>query len=390
MAAPGTTGASTFLPVSAPTGPLWYLARTAGGWSVAGITPTGRVLGPTSLARLGPAADPVSPVESDGLLYTLDQAATGQPILWTIQPGTGAMIPVSGQTSYPAVSAAEKASFGGAQVVATGPRVVFNNPGSLLAVMVFTDGSRAPVIIDKRSAVVVGATGPAVANAGPTPRANQSRGISTTSPPRPISVAAQVSQSVTCANTTQKPYAPQISSVVPSSESALVVWSYQLLDQQDCEPDSWAVKVTALSGSYQPAQPIQVVNGQTQLQFTGLRPATTYQVVVTAYINAQSTASTPVSFTTAARGPDPPTSVQTRADGNGDWIVSWTPCTAADCYVPADSWNVVGAACGSAFIGQPPTVDVPEARPASPSAPVASASSAIPSASRSRGCWPRG
>ena len=117
--------------------------------------------------------------------------------------------------------------------------------------------------------------------------------------------------------------------------------------------------MTALSGSHQPAQPVQVVNGQTQLQFTGLRPATTYQVVVTAYINLQSTASTPVTFTTAARGPDPPTSVQTRADGHGDWVVSWTPCTAADCYVPADSWNVIGAACGSAFVGQPPVVEVP-------------------------------
>ena len=72
------------------------------------------------------------------------------------------MIPVAGQPTYPAASAAEKASFQGAQVVVAGPRVVFNNPGSLLAVVVFTDGSHAPVIVDKRSAVVVSATGPAV------------------------------------------------------------------------------------------------------------------------------------------------------------------------------------------------------------------------------------
>jgi hypothetical protein len=94
-------------------------------------------------------------------------------------------------------------------------------------------------------------------------------------------------------------------------------------------------------------------------QVTGLRPATTYQVVVTAYINRQSTASTPVTFTTAARGPDPPAAVQTRTDAKGDWVVSWAPCTAASCYVPADSWNVVGAACGSGFVGQPPAVEVP-------------------------------
>ncbi len=106
---------------------------------------------------------------------------------------------------------------------------------------------------------------------------------------------------VTCANTTQKPYSPQITSVDPASESAVVKWSYQLLEQQDCEPDSWSVTVTALSGP-QPAQPQQDVNGQQQLQFTGLRPATTYQVVVTAYINSQSTASSPSQFTTDGPG----------------------------------------------------------------------------------------
>ncbi|MGH9114650.1 MAG: hypothetical protein ACRDWW_02355, partial [Acidimicrobiales bacterium] len=117
-----------------------------------------------------------------------------------------------------------------------------------------------------------------------------------------------------------------------------------------------------LSGSHQPAQPIQVVNGQGQMTFTGLRPSTTYQAVVTAYINAQSTPSTPATFTTAARGPDAPVAVQTASDGNGNWVVSWTPCTTPDCIVPADSWNVVGTACGSSYVGQPPSVQVPGAQ----------------------------
>lgn len=356
---PGTNVASSFLPVSGSTGTVWYLARTATGWSVNGVTPAGRITGPAPLLRLGTSSDPVSPVESAGLLYTLDQAASGQPTLWAIGPATGAMTPVSGMPAYPAVSAAEKAGFLGAQVLLAGPRVVFNNPGSLLAVVVFTDGSHAPVIVDKRSAVVVSAAGPALVNVAPTPRSGPNRTGTASNRTRPLPVAASVSQTVTCANTTQKPYVPQITSVVPSSESALVAWSYQLLDQQDCEPDSWSVKMTAVSGSHQPAQPAELVNGQTQLQFTGLRPATTYQTVVTAYINQQSTASTPVSFTTAARGPDPPTAVETRADSRGDWVVSWTPCTAVDCYVAAATWNVVGAACGSAFIGQPPAIAVP-------------------------------
>ena len=361
VSVPGTASALQFLPVTGASGTLWYLARNAGGWSVVGVTPTGRVTGPSPLVQLGPGADPVAPVESGGILYTLDQATPGQPTLWTVVPSRGAMIPVAGATTYPARSRAEKAGFLGAQVLVDGPRVVFNNPGSLLAVVVFTDGSHAPVTIDKSTAVEVSANGPADITTTPLRRAGPRRsGSGTTIPsaPRPVPVVP-VNQNVTCASTTQKPYSPQITSVAPSSGSALVTWSYQLLDQQDCEPDSWAVTATALRGSHQPAQPVQVVNGQTQLQFVGLRPATSYQVVVTAYINHQSTSSAPATFTTAARGPDAPTSVRTIADGRGHWVVSWAPCTASNCVVPADTWTITGAACGAAFVAQPPSVEVP-------------------------------
>jgi hypothetical protein len=246
--------------------------------------------------------------------------------------------------------------------------VVFNNPGSLLAVVVFTDGTHAPVIVDKTSAVAVSTVGPTVVgNAAAKPalgrRTPSSHGPRPTTPP-PAPVVQAVNPAVTCSTTTQKPYAPQITLVQPSSGSALVSWSYQLLDQGDCEPDSWAVTVRALTSPHQPAQPVQVVNGQTQLQFTGLRPATTYRVEVTAYINAQSTSSTPATFTTAARGPDPPTVVHTAADGTGDWVVSWAACPAATCVVPASAWTVVGTACGSSFVGQPPAVQVPAGRDA--------------------------
>jgi hypothetical protein len=234
--------------------------------------------------------------------------------------------------------------------------VVFNNPGSHLAVVVFTDGSHAPVVVDKSTALEVSAAGPADVNATQMPPAHGKSGGA--SAPQSAPAVQAVSQTVTCAKTIQKPYAPQITSVAPSSGTALITWSYQLLDEQDCEPDSWAVKVQALTGSHQPAEPVQVVTGQTQLQFTGLRPSTTYQVVVTAYINFQSTPSTPTTFTTAARGPDAPIAVHTTADTNGDWVVSWAPCTTADCVVPADTWNIIGAACGSAFVGTPPTVQV--------------------------------
>lgn len=362
----GTRADRRFLPVGGTTGMLWYLAQGAGGaagWSVFGVSPTGKVTGPSPLARFSGNAQPAPPVESAGLLYSLDQASRGQPILWTIVPATGAMIPVSGLTNYPARGPTEKASFTGAEVVVDGPRVVFNNPGSLLAVVVFTDGTRPPVIVDKSSAVAVSTVGPTVAGGSASTLPGARRATTTNGPPPAGPPAAAVVQpvnpAVTCASTTQKPYAPQITSVEPSSGSALVAWSYQLLDQGDCEPDSWAVTVRALTSTHQPAQPVQVVNRQTQLQFSGLRPATTYQVTVTAYINAQSTASTPATFTTAARGPDAPVAVHTTADGKGNWVVSWQPCAAASCVVPASAWNVTGTACGSSFVGRPPAVQVP-------------------------------
>ena len=353
-----TASATGFLPVTGATDRLWFLIHSDTGWSVAGVDRSGRTTGPAALSKLGVNARPSTPGQSAGVLYTVDQAAPGQPDLWRILPATGAMVQVRGQPQYPAQGPTEKASFDGAQVIVDGPRVVFNNPGSLLAVVVFTDGTHPPVVVDKSTAVTLSATGPADLGVAP-PLSGSSSTPTTVAGQGAVPAIQPVSKQVTCATTTQKPYAPQISSISASSSTALVSWSYELLDQTDCEPDSWSVRVTALSGSHQPDQPVQVVNGQNQLLFGGLRPATTYQVVVTAYINLQSTPSAAGTFTTAARGPDAPTSVTTAADGKGDWVISWTPCASASCVVPADEWNVIGTACGASYIGQPPTVQVP-------------------------------
>lgn len=356
---PPDTRANDFLPVTGATGEIWFLFDSTTGWSVVGIRPSGRTSAPVPLEHFGPASRPSTPAVSAGVLYTMDQAATGQPELWRIFPDTGAMVPVQGQSDYPARGPTEKASFDGAQVVVEGPRVVFNNPGSLLAVVVFTDRTHSPVVVDKSAAVTVSATGPADLGIAPQPGATNTS-PTTVAAPGQVPVVQPVSKQVTCATTTQKPYAPQVTSVTVSSATALIAWSYELLDQTDCEPTSWSARVTALGGAHQPDQPVQFVNGQNQLLFTGLRPATTYEVVVTAYINAQSTPSSPTSFTTAARGPDAPVSVSTASDGSGDWVVSWTPCTASNCYVPADTWNIIGSACGASYVGQPPpTVQVP-------------------------------
>jgi hypothetical protein len=350
---PATDGATRLLPISGASGSLWFLADASSGWSLFGVNSDGRVTGPSALRGFDTSSAPVVPVLSAGYLYTLDQNEAS-PTLWTILPATGGMAPVKGQATYPQGSS-ERAVFTGAQVVAVGPRVVFNNPQSKRALIVFTDGSHPPAVLDKSQAVTVSAAGPVDVNVQGSGKKQQKPGSTPTT--QPVGGVQAVNQQATCAATTQKPYSPQITSTSVSSGTVLISWSYQLLDQSDCEPDSWAVRVKSLSSSHQPAEPVQVVNGQQQLLFTGLRPATTYQATVTAYINQDSyTASNPVNFTTSARGPDAPTSVQTTSDGHGDWVVSWTPCSAANCYVPADSWSIVGTACGAGFVGQPPTI----------------------------------
>lgn len=364
LATPFTTSATNFLAVTGAAGQFWFLAGGPGGWQLFGIDGAGRTAarttGPFALRDLPASADPAAPVLAGGFLYTLDQAQSPQPALWTIDVANGHMAPLAGVDRYPILSATERDDFRGVQILLDGPRVVFNNPGSLEAVVVFTDGSRPPVVVNKSLAVDVSATGPADLDGEPGaagPGRSPAQARSDKAPTVPV--VAPVSQQVTCAKTTQKPYAPQITALTPSSETVLVQWSYQLLDQTDCEPDSWAVQVTALNGGHPPRQPTQLVTGQDQHIFTGLRPTTTYQVVVTAYINSQSTPSSPATFTTAARGPDAPVSVQTVADGHGDWVVSWTPCTDPNCVVPAAQWAVIGASCGGGFVGTPPTVQVP-------------------------------
>jgi hypothetical protein len=362
VSVPATTQDDEIIPVTNPSGQLLYLAHGATGWSLVGIAPTGQVSGPYPLTGLGRTAAPAEPAYANGFLYTLDRDQPAQPTLWTIDAANGNMAPLSGVSTYPAKSRTEEVPFSDAEVIADGPRVVFNNPGSIDAVVVFTDGTRPPAVIDKSDAVQVSATGPAGLSGSPTSTNSPGSRGSTTPTSRPETAVQPVSAQVNCASATQKPYAPQISSITPASGSALVAWSYQLLDQTDCEPDSWSVTMTALTGSHQPAQPTQVENGQEQYDFTGLRPATTYRVVVTAYINTQSTQSSPATFTTSPRGPDAPMAVHTTADMDGDWIVSWTPCdetTHPNCVVPADNWTVTGSACGSGFVGQPPSVQVP-------------------------------
>ena len=365
---PAVAQATAFLPVEGTSGQLWYLARLPEGWYAVGVSPDGHVTSPRALRAFGPAAQPAVPAFSAGKLYTLDQSQGGLPTLWAIDTASGVMRPVPGAAKYPAKSVTEKASFQGAEVLVDGPRVIFNNPQSLLAVVVFTDGTHAPVIVDKSNAVVVSAVGPGDVNVHVKPP--KTRTSSQTGPNTPTTtvttLAPPITQPVTeqanCAATTEKPYAPQVSEVSASDESVLVQWTYHLLSEQDCLPRTWSVTVTALGGAAQPLRPTQVVNGQQELLFTGLRPGTNYEAIVTAYINSQSTASEPRGFTTSARGPGAPAYVTTVADGQGGWLVSWSPCTGPYCFAPPASWTVIGSSCGTGFVGRPPVLTLPASR----------------------------
>ncbi|MGH9077156.1 MAG: fibronectin type III domain-containing protein, partial [Acidimicrobiales bacterium] len=362
VAVPGTRPATSLLPVTLEREPGrqargWFLGRLPAGWALFGVTADAREITPRALPRLGQVASLVPPVASGGHLYTMSSSGPGQPALWSIDLATLAVGPVPGEATYPLASPSEHAGFAAAEIVVAGPRVIFDNPDSLLGVVVFTDGSHTPVTFDKSAATTVDATGPA-ATPGPRPPVPAPGGNQSPPalPPAPQPVATpQVSQQVTCANSTQTPRSPDVTSAIPSVHAVLVTWTYPLLDEQDCEPDSWLVQVEALHGP-QPSQPARQETGQLQYDFSGLRPATAYRVTVTAYIGRQSTPSAALAFTTPDTGPDPPTAVTTAADGNGGWVVSWVPCRAADCYVPATTWLVSGTGCGTGFVGQPPVV----------------------------------
>jgi hypothetical protein len=357
-----TAAATQLVPVKGAVGPLWWLAGSEQGWTLFGVSGSGRVLGPFPLPGLAAAARPVEPALSAGVLYTLDAQDGPQPTLWTVEVADGHMAPLVGESRYPLVNTSERDDFHNAEVLLDGPRVVFNDPGSLDAVVVFTDGSRPPLAVDKSVAVPVSATGPADLEAPPPAPGTGPVSRPPSDRPPAVPVVAPVSQQVTCAKTTEKPYAPQVISLTPSPQTVLVQWSYQLLDQTDCEPDSWTVQVMALSGAPQPQPTIRPVTGQEQYLFSGLDPTTTYRVIVTAFINTQSTSSSSATFTTLARGPDAPLAVTTTGDGHGDWDVSWTPCTTPahpSCVVPAARWTVQGTACGGSFVGTPPSIEVP-------------------------------
>jgi hypothetical protein len=360
LAVPGLGATTRIVPVSGEMGQVLFAYQSSGRWSLVGADPaTAKLTGPVSLQGIPGNAVLLAPAFNSGSVYTVADTLSTQPRLLRIDPRSGIASPLSGVPDYPVVSAAEAAdapNFGPqTQVISVGPRVIFNNPDSILGVVVFTDGSQPPKTFDKGTLASVdpAAPGGVALNAAPKTKKSQ---------PKQQQVQAAVDAQSRCLNTSETPHRPVITTpLVASTHTVTLSWSYQLLSNQDCEPTTYTVAASVVGDGQGPAQPEYAVQGQLTFTYPGLHPNVTYQFVVTAFIGHDQTASLPEEATTNPQGPDAPTAVTaTDADGTG-WIVSWTACSgsACDANEPATQWTVTGQSCGSgAFIGTPPTVTV--------------------------------
>jgi hypothetical protein len=343
------------LAVQNSAGRFMFLYDTSSGWyrvtaSIDGTGSASAVLirAIAADATLGTAA------ASLGRLYTMD-STSGQ--MWQID-GAGTAAAAGGVSRYPIVTG-ESANFGRAEIVARGGRVIFNAPNMQDAVVLFTDGSRRPRVIDKQSAVQLdpsGATSLADAHA----QSNRQPG-KTRKPPKPVTRPAQtVDDKVNCTRTTQIPHIPTVQLTERGSRSIGLQWTYPILSPDDCNPTTYQVTTKVDTGGA-PAGPAPIpVNGQNSTTVGGLFPNTTYEFTVAAFINGRSTSSRPLKVTTDTEGPSAPTNVHTTVDDNGNWTVAWTSCAGQSGCIPVDQWEIqprfcdgIGLSSAPAAIAQP-------------------------------------
>ena len=358
---PAVAGLDTVLAASDTTSRAAFLLHGTAGWSVLSVSTDGDGRrGPTRLTGIPASASLVPPALSEGALYTVD-AASGD--LWRVGTG-GSAGRVPGAGSYPVVRQdgrpIEGSGFGDAYVTASGPRVIVNSPNHLMAVAVFTDGSRAPVEFTKSDAVTVSAGGGAEAllrSRGDVPDKTTDPGRNTPAP-KPVS---PINNTIDCTATSQTPHIPALGTPVPGSRSVLLTWTYPVTGRTDCIPTTYAVGVRLLSGGAPQPPSTVTVTGQLGVNLAGLYPATRYELTVTAYLNGRGTRSAPIQVTTGPEGPTAPLGVTAAPDNAGNWAISWRSCGAAsDGCLPAQSWRVVPQLCdGTGLAGAPGQLDVP-------------------------------
>ena len=345
---PGLSGVDQILPARNAGTTAAFLYHAGNGWNLVTARAGQQAASVRRLDAISPSALLAPPALSGGRLYSMDRSTSGA--LWQIGLD-GQAQPVAGASQYPTSRDAsgrpiEVADFGDAQVIAVGSRVLFNSPDHVLALAVFTDGSKPPSVVDKSSAADLNAAGGASAITAqhnstikkPSPQAAPPKAATPTAP--------AINNKLSCASTTQAPHVPTITTASSAARSVLLNWDYPLLDSEDCVPSTYVVTLRTLTDG-SPAAPGQVsVQGQQPVNVTGLYPSTRYQVTVTAYLNGRGTASPAVIVMTGPEGPAAPTGVTATVDTTGDWAIAWHACGSVQTgCVPAATWTVIPQFC---------------------------------------------
>ena len=356
----GLRGVDTILSATNEGDRLDYLVHSSVGWSAFSVGADGQnVQQPVRLSAIPSDVQLAQPTQSSGALYSLDKT-NGVIYRITQAARTVQATPVA---PYPK-QRSESASLGDAYLLGYGPRVIVNSPGHSEALVLFTDGSRAPLIVRKAMAVNILASSNATAFTEnkvkqTDQRSTKQQGGGAIARSQPISTR------VDCKTVNQKPHIPTITGATPGSRSVALSWTYPLLDQEDCAPSTYVVSVKLLSNDAPQPDGSVTVQGQQSVNLAGLYPSSRYQLTVTAYLNKLSTPSQPVTVTTGPEGPAAPTGVQASADSAGNWTVQWNACgSIAHGCVPATTWRVIPNFCDGVGLSSAPT---PLTVPADPS-----------------------
>ncbi|MGQ0823506.1 MAG: hypothetical protein ACT4OX_00510 [Actinomycetota bacterium] len=373
---PDARNAARIVSVAGRDATAWFLVRHGTRWSSLGFDGAqSHITGPTALDGAPFDTEPVAPALNRGVVYTLDgvetTAAVAPPPLLAVDPRTGSVTALDmggdGPDLYPVENGFP--SFASTRVLALGPRVVFNNPDTPYAVVLFTDGSgRPPVRVDKSDvsteldpSAPPGALAPV--NEPPAPEETPA-----STPPGAAAVAAppELDELLDCSETDQRPHVPVITGAEPQPRAVALFWRYDTVDTLDCVPASYTVAVKPLDGAASVDQARRQVDGQMETTFDRLRADSTYEFTVTAHIGKQSTPSLPFRISTPPTGPDAPdtvtvTAVPDAAGGAGAWRLAWSACGAgaAACDTPAARWVVSAVElCGAGTVPSLPTTEV--------------------------------
>lgn len=342
-------GVDAILPVRNAQGSLVFLYHAADSWSLVRAPIDGSAgASVTRLSGISAGVGLITPVESDGRVYAMGRDSYGS----LFQVGDdGRAQPIQGAAHYPLVNR-ERLNLDGAEVTADGSRVIFDSRANFRAVVVFADGSHAPRIVDKHSAVQVDTNGTASVSGNPDRNHGPKPGKKTKPQPHPDQA---INNKINCKVVSQTPHIPSVQLVQRASRSVQLQWEYPLLDPQDCDPSTYTVAVKLLS-SDAPSPPSMVtVQGQDGVNLTGLFPDTEYQIVVSAYINKLHTPSQPLVVTTSVEGPAAPTGIHTTVDNAGNWTITWNSCGGiqAGCVATAD-WQIIPHLCDGLGLSSAP------------------------------------